>query len=135
MEESNEPAPRQTGPDVAPPSHGPGATVWALRLARALTWLVYAFVVLVLIILGLGFLLLLLGASPTADFTEWIYRALARVMAPFRGMFEAVPLDGRSVLDVSVLFAMVVYGIVGLLLSSLINWLRMQLIAAERREY
>ena len=102
---------------------------------RALTWLVYAFVVLVLIILGLGFLLLLFGASPTADFTEWVYRALARVMAPFRGMFEAVPLDGRSVLDVSVLFAMVVYGIVGLLLSSLIHWLRLQLIAAERREY
>ncbi len=77
-------------------------------------------------------MLLLLGANPNADFTEWIYRALARVMAPFRGMFEPVPLDGRSVLDTSVLFAMVVYGIVGLLLNSLINWLRVQLISAEQ---
>jgi hypothetical protein len=31
-------------------------------------------------------------------------------MAPFRGLFEPVPLDGRSVLDPSILFAMLVYG-------------------------
>jgi ABC-type nitrate/sulfonate/bicarbonate transport system permease component len=44
-------------------------------------------------------------------------------MAPFRGLFEPVELDGRSVLDVSVLFAMIVYGIVALALDALIEWL------------
>jgi hypothetical protein len=34
-----------------------------------------------------------------------------------------VPLNGDSVLDTSVLFAMIVYGIAGLFLSALIGWL------------
>jgi hypothetical protein len=44
-------------------------------------------------------------------------------MAPFRGLFEPVQLDGRSVLDVSILFAMIVYGLAGLLFHALIEWL------------
>ena len=44
-------------------------------------------------------------------------------MAPFRGLFEPVPLDGRSVLDPSILFAMLVYGIVAFALGGLIGWL------------
>jgi hypothetical protein len=44
-------------------------------------------------------------------------------MAPFRGLFEPVPLDGRSVLDVSILFAMIVYGLAALGLRTLIDWL------------
>lgn len=59
------------------------------RLARALTYLVYAFV----------------------------------VVAMFRGLFEAVPLDGRSGVDVSVLFAMIVYALAALFLQALIDWL------------
>jgi hypothetical protein len=56
-----------------------------------------------------------------------MYRSLDRVMAPFRGIFETVPLNGDSVLDTSVLFAMIVYGIAGLFLSALIDWLTQKL--------
>ena len=76
-----------------------------------------------MVLLLLGFFLLLFGANPDAPFAEWVYRSLTRVMAPFRGLFERVPLDGRSVLDVSVLFAMIVYGIAALALRTLIDWL------------
>ena len=92
-------------------------------LARALTYLVYAFVLVALVLLLLAFFMLLLGANPHAPFAEFVNRGLTRVMAPFRGLFEPVNLDGRSVLDVSVLFAMIVYGIVALLLRDLIDWL------------
>ena len=71
----------------------------------------------------LGFFLQLFGANPDAPFAEWLYRGLRRVMAPFRGLFEPVALDGRSVLDVSILFAMLVYAIVGLALHAFIEWL------------
>jgi hypothetical protein len=74
---------------------------------------VYAFVVVALVVLLFGFALQLLGADPHAPFAEWMYRALRRVMAPFHGLFEPVALDGRSVLDVSILFAMLVYAIRG----------------------
>jgi uncharacterized protein YggT (Ycf19 family) len=94
-----------------------------MRIARALTYLVYAWVIVSLVILTFGFFLLLFGANPDAAFAAWVYRGLERVMAPFRGIFEAVRLDGRSVLDVSVLFAMIVYGIVAMVLHGVIGWL------------
>jgi uncharacterized protein YggT (Ycf19 family) len=91
------------------------------RLARALTYPVYAFVVVALVMLVFGFFLLLFGANLDAAFAEWVYRGLTRVMAPFRGLFDPVPLDGRSVLDVSLLFAMIVYGLAAILLHALIK--------------
>lgn len=107
-----------------------------VRAGRVLSYFVYAWVVLDLIILVLGFFLLLFGANPEAPFAEWAYSSLDRVMAPFRGIFEDIALDGDSVLDTSVLFAMIVYTIVGLLVHALIDWLtaRMLLLRARRRE-
>ena len=107
------------------------APIAVARIARALTYLVYAFVIVALIVLLLGFFLQLFGANPDAPFAEWLYRGLRRVMAPFRGLFEPVALDGRSVLDISILFAMLVYAIVGLALHALIDWLT-RLIMAMR---
>ena len=94
-----------------------------VRLARALTYLVYAFTLIALVILTTGFFLLLFGANPDAGFTEFVYRSLDRVMAPFRGIFESIDLSGNSVLDTSVLFAMIMYGIAGLFLSAAVDWL------------
>jgi uncharacterized protein YggT (Ycf19 family) len=105
-------------------SKAPGYLVW---LARSLTYLVYAFVIVALVMLLLGFFLLLFGANPHAPFAQWVYRGLTHVMAPFRGLFEPVRLDGRSVLDVSILFAMIVYGMAGLFLHAVIEWLTARL--------
>jgi uncharacterized protein YggT (Ycf19 family) len=94
-----------------------------VRVARGVTYLVYAFTVIALVILLLGFFLLLFGANPDAPFAAWVYRSLERVMAPFRGIFESVELTGDSVLDTSVMFAMIVYSIVALFVHALIDWL------------
>ena len=99
------------------------------RIARGVTYLVYAYTIIVLVILVLGFFLLLFGANPDVAFTEWAYRNLDRVMAPFRGIFEDVQLTGDSVLDTSVIFAMIVYSIVALFLHALIDWLTQRLLA------
>ena len=81
---------------------------------------------------GDGLLLLLFGANPDASFAEWVYRALDRVMKPFRGIFESVDLSGNSVLDVSVLFAMIVYGMLALALRALIDWLTYRIFLVQR---
>jgi uncharacterized protein YggT (Ycf19 family) len=99
------------------------STFTIVRVARILPYLVYTFTIVALVILTMGFFLLLFGANPDAGFSEWVYRGLDRVMAPFRGIFEPVPLNGNSVLDTSVMFAMIVYGIACLFLSALIAWL------------
>ena len=105
--------------------------VWA---GRALVYLVYFFVTVALIVLTFGFFLLLFGANPDAAFAEWVYRSLDRVMAPFRGLFESIQLNGKSVLDVSVLFAMIVYGIVAMALRTLIDWLTYRVELLRQRE-
>lgn len=113
-------------------------------VGRAITYLVYFYFVVVEIILALGFVLLLFGANPTSSFVQWVYRALERAMRPFRGIFAPIELgttgnDVPAVFDTSVLFAMIVYGIVVLALSSLISWLtsrisRIDLENRKRRE-
>ncbi len=105
------------------------AIVW---LARAVSYLVYFYLIVVEIILVIGFFLLLFGANPTAGFTQWAYRNLDRVMAPFRGIFSPIELgttgnDVAATFDTSVLFAMIIYGIVALLFSVLIGWLSSRL--------
>jgi hypothetical protein len=112
--------------------------VW---LARAVGYLVYAYVIAVEIILAFGFFLLLAGANPSSGFVEWIYRSLDRVMTPFRGIFNSIDLgtpgegDVQSVFETSVLFAMIVYGLLAILVHALIAWLTHRMERLEREDY
>jgi Na+-translocating ferredoxin:NAD+ oxidoreductase RnfA subunit len=92
-------------------------------IAKILLWIVYVWVVLNLVLLFLAFWLQLLGANPQAGFTEWVYRSVSRTMAPFRGIFEPIALSDQSVLNTSLLFAMIIYVVVALLLHAGIDWL------------
>ena len=116
------------------------ALLWGVR---AITYLIYGFIVAVEIILVLGFLLLLFGANSSSSFVEWWYRNLERVMEPFRGIFSPIELglagdnEVQSVFDTSVVFAMIVYAIVGIAVYTLAQWLttRIRRIDVEDREY
>jgi hypothetical protein len=98
------------------------ARVTVGTISKVLLWVVYVWVVLNLVLLFVAFWLRLLGANPQAGFTEWIYRSVSRSMAPFRGIFEPIVLSDQSVLDTSLLFAMIIYGLVALLLRAGIDW-------------
>lgn len=104
------------------------APIAVARIARALAYLAYAFVIVALVLLLLAFFLKLFGANPDAPFAEWLHHGLRGVMAPFRGLFEPVSLDGRSVLDVSIVFALIVYGIVATALHAVIRWLTTRIV-------
>jgi uncharacterized protein YggT (Ycf19 family) len=92
------------------------------KVAKLLLWLVYAWLIANLVLLVLAFILQLLGANPEAAFVEWVYRSVARTMAPFRGMFEPVPLSDDSVIDTSLLFAAIIYSLAALFLRMAIDW-------------
>ena len=101
----------------------------------------YFYIIAVEIILILGFFLLLFGANQSAEFTQWAYRNLERVMEPFRGIFAPIELgttsgNVQSIFDTSVVFAMIVYGIIGSVLSAVIPWLsgRLQYLEAAEAE-
>jgi hypothetical protein len=108
-------------------------------IARAISYLVYAYLIIVEIILILGFFLLLFGANPSSGFVQWAYRNLDRVMEPFRGIFSPIELgtagnDVPAVFETSVLFAMVIYGILAILLSGGIHWLTTLLHRIDREQ-
>ena len=105
-----------------------------IKVARAMLWLIYVWVTITIALLFLGFLLQLLGADQTAGFVEWVYRSTERAMAPFRGIFDSVNLSDDSVLDVSILFAIIVYGFVAIGLQAALGWATDWLHAQERRQ-
>ena len=107
------------------------STIW---LIRAITYVAYAFLLVSMFILLQGFLLKLLGADPDADYTRWAYRSLDRVMEPFRGIFTPIEIDGNAVLDTSIMFAMVIYGIAIIVVRVFLDWLtyRLEKVHLER---
>jgi uncharacterized protein YggT (Ycf19 family) len=107
------------------------AQLTLVKIGRVLSYLAWFWVLVTLIFLGLGFILLLLAANPNAGFVEWVYRSVDRAMTPFRGIFEPIQLGDQSVFDTSILFAMVVYSIVGLGIRALLDWLSLRMVRLD----
>jgi uncharacterized protein YggT (Ycf19 family) len=92
-------------------------------ISRAIILFVYAVAIACIVILAIAFFLQLFNANQTAPFVDWIYRAARRIMQPFRGIFPSVEGEQGSVFDVSMLFAMFMYGLLALGLHALIAWI------------
>lgn len=77
----------------------------------------------VLLLLGVRFILRVLGANLT-PFVDWIYDTSQALLYPFRGIFEQVTVDTGtgSVLELSTVFAILIYGIIYILIESAINY-------------
>lgn len=74
--------------------------------------------------LGLRFILKLFAASASAPFVQWIYSASGSLLEPFRGIFPtAVLTTTGSVFEFSTLFAILVYALMGYLVTEFIRWL------------
>jgi uncharacterized protein YggT (Ycf19 family) len=129
-----------TYPEPAPSANEPpikesGRTV-AWGVGRAIVWFVYAFALVAIVIATLAFVLQLFGANPDNDFAQWVYRSASRVTAPFRGIFPS-HVNGKSVLDVSLLFAIIMYALFALLIHTLIDYIdrrRAESVRRDRRE-
>jgi uncharacterized protein YggT (Ycf19 family) len=92
---------------------------------------VYAFAIACIVILAIAFFLQLFNANQTAPFVDWAYRAAKRIMQPFRGIFPSVEGEQGSVFDVSMLFAMFMYGLLALGAHGLIAWIDRKIAAAR----
>jgi len=120
--------------DRAPPTDGPLEAVNAephslRRIVRVIAMLVFAYVMVVELILIVGFLCLLFGIEPASWFVDVVYRSVDRTMQPFRSLFTAIEFGTGSTDEVqpriesSIVFAMIVYGIIALAAHDLAEWL------------
>jgi uncharacterized protein YggT (Ycf19 family) len=110
-----------------------------LWFSRAIAMVVKLYVLAVEVILLMGFILLLGGANPSSSFVEWVYRSMDRAMKPFRGIFAPIDLgttgnDVEAIFETSVLFAMIVYGILAIAISALLGWLNSLAAKQARRD-
>ena len=112
----------QSSPSHYQPPAKKSSRTFAWGVGRAIVWFVYAFALVAIAIASLAFVLELFGADPNNDFAQWVYRSASRVTAPFRGIFPS-HVNGNSVLDVSLLFAIIMYALFALLVHVLIDYI------------
>lgn len=91
--------------------------VWADKLNQ-IVWLLIGIVV---ALIAIRVILRLLAADPTAGFTNFIYNATAPFLAPFFGVVGSPAANG-AVFEVPSLIAIVVYLLIGWLVTTII-WL------------
>lgn len=80
-----------------------------LRVSRVITWLMYFWVVFGIAVLTLRVFLLLFSANMTAGFSRFIMDTSTDYLEPFRGIFVGRSVGDTGYLDVSALFAIIIY--------------------------
>jgi uncharacterized protein YggT (Ycf19 family) len=91
-----------------------------LQLVYLLTNGIFSFIG---FLLGLRIFLKLLNASVGAPFVAWLYQTTEPFIAPFSGIFPNLQIITGFVIELSSIFALIVYSLVGYFVSNLISGL------------
>jgi hypothetical protein len=83
--------------------------------------LIYVFFSLVELFLGLRLILKLFGANVGNGFVNWVYETSNVLLDPFRGIFPTQVFKSTFVLELSTIFAMIVYAIIVMLLVYVVD--------------
>ena|SRR5438105_10354162 len=92
-----------------------------MRLRLLALSLLNLFLLVVEALLALRFVLKLFAANSTVGFVQWVYNMSAPLLQPFRGIFSTTVFQGRYVLELTTIFAMIIYAVLGLILAALIE--------------
>ncbi|MBI3984452.1 MAG: YggT family protein [Candidatus Levybacteria bacterium] len=86
--------------------------------------------------LGIRILLRLFGANPNTPFVSWVYDTTAPLLSPFSGIFPNPTITPGFVLEMSSLFALLVYGFIAYLIALLIDFVNDKMVVerVERAE-
>jgi uncharacterized protein YggT (Ycf19 family) len=88
---------------------GPVETPTYLRVSNILVRFLYFWTLFGVIVLSLRVLLLAFSANPATEFVTFIYDTSSRYLEPFRGIFPTKETGSGGYLDVSALFAIIMY--------------------------
>src|ERR1017187_5212113 len=67
-------------------------------------------------------ILQLFGGSPSSSFVAWLLGITGALAAPFAGAFPIGSLGGNSVVDLTIILAMVCYAVLGWLIVLLLSF-------------
>jgi len=89
---------------------------------KLITALVSFFFGIIEVLLAFRIILMLFGANPNANFSSWIYNNTDPLVAPFEGIFPSPNLaNGTFTLEISAIFALVVYAVIAYLISEVVQ--------------
>lgn len=92
-----------------------------LSVSKIIAYIVYAWAMIAVVLLGLRVFLLAFSANINTPFVEFVYRTSADYMAPFRDIFPVKPISETGYFDVAALFAIIMYLLFAWLVSSVIH--------------
>lgn len=95
-----------------------------LKISKIVVWFLYFYILLGIISLVFRTFLVLFGADRTAGFYKLVDNVSQDYLQPFRGIFPPKPVSETGYLDVSALFAILVYLFVLWGLHSLIYYVQ-----------
>ena len=90
-------------------------------MGYVLTRVIYAVFALVQLVLGLRLILKLFGANAENGFVAWVYETSGAILDPFRGIFPTTVFESTFVLELSTIFAMIMYAIIAVVLVYVIE--------------
>lgn len=103
-----------------------------IKIARAVTYLVYAYTIIAIVSLVLGFILLLFGANTGVPFVDFVYRVAAEFLQPFRGIFPPHQISDNGYFSAAALFAIVVYSLLAAATHALIDYVTLKQVNHEK---
>ena len=115
-----EPEERRNVPEEpAPADQGGTEVVSRFSPARRAYETIYVIFAIIVGAIFIRVLLKVLGANTAVAFTHFMYGATDPLLAPFRGILPTF-VSGRMILEVSALFAILIYGLIGIALARLL---------------
>ena len=85
-------------------------------------WVINWVIGIIEFMLALRFVLELLQANPSSQFVAWVYNVTASLVGPFANAFPSFYFGGLAI-DISTIFAMIGYAIIGWLLIRVFSFL------------
>ncbi len=99
-------------------------TPGVLKISKIVVWFLYFYILLGVVSLTFRVFLLLFSADSSAGFYKFVFNVSSDYLQPFRGLFPTKPVSETGYLDVSALFAILVYLLILWGVHSLINYVQ-----------
>lgn len=106
-----------------------------VNIFKIVTYVTYGIVTIAVVTLLFRVLFLLFSANPATPFVNMIYGISSDFMQPFRGIFPTRPVGETGYLDVSALFALLMYGILAALVKGIMVRLEAQQSTLQQEIY
>ena len=108
--------------------------MWRFKTLLPITFLVNLVFTFVEFFLLVRILLRLFGANPNTPFVSWIYATTQPLLAPFAGIFPNPVLNTGFILEMSSLFALLIYGFIAYLITQAVTFIEIRTTVEDKRK-